>query len=290
MDGKLDEEIKKWEGNDARNISNIKTLFDDFSKEFTDDDYEEEEEQEMKDVYDFFNDNEDNSIVNGTKYNDFCTILVRNLKGASLDEYGSDYEKHPGYIDPNIRCVYLNIWLHFYTNIRCIPVDDMNILFNKVTDKISNLNISSTKYTNCPLESYNRSDEKPEGNITNLISFLFRDHDIPPKLFRKNSNSIDYCDNKKNERAKIYSELNRTYCNDTQISHNKINNFCNELETFKNTYTLLSDENLLKEVKPPSDPPQSSESQGITDKKSVQDISTSIHSTLPIEKREQVTS
>ncbi|GAB69772.1 hypothetical protein PCYB_005210, partial [Plasmodium cynomolgi strain B] len=232
----------------------------------------------MKDIYDFCNDNTEISTVNITEYNDFCKILVRNLKGASLDEDDPKYVTHPGYIDPNIRCIYLNIWLHFYTKIHCIPVDVMKILFNKIADKISQLQISNTKYTNCSLESYNEAGKKPEGNITNLISFLFRDHDIPPKLFRKNS--IDYCDNKKNESVRMYSEFKGTYCNDTQIANNKINIFCNELDTFKESNISLFDEELLKGVTPLSSPPQSGESQETSDTKSVQDVSTSIQSTL----------
>ncbi|GAB69640.1 hypothetical protein PCYB_003890, partial [Plasmodium cynomolgi strain B] len=94
------------------------------------------------------------------------------------------------YIKQNIRCTCLNIWLHFYTKIRCVPVDFMQKFINAINAGEYKLP-ESDNYKKCLLESYDAADNTIHENVTKLSIPVNSYRYILDILFKKPSSSTN---------------------------------------------------------------------------------------------------
>ncbi|GAB69795.1 hypothetical protein PCYB_005440, partial [Plasmodium cynomolgi strain B] len=172
-----------------------------------------------------------------------------NLKDASHINKISESKNLGNYIKPDIRCIYLNIWLYCFRIMRCVPDDVKMNLFSLINNKISPL-LKEDHYYKCNLESYNYAQNGTDERIMKLIYLVTTDDEILNILFERSSGSLDWCDSN-NVNVQILNELKTKLHEVNSSSVTKRSNVIDKLETLIEKTKSLSSPKI---VEPPEKP------------------------------------
>ncbi|KMZ81697.1 hypothetical protein PVIIG_05755 [Plasmodium vivax India VII] len=231
MDLSLSQEINEWKFKYPF-LKKIWNLFEDFSNEVTDDD------NPLHVVCDVIAAYYPEKI---NEYQEFCKILLKNLENVSVSENKQESETEAenleDHMDNNTRCTNLNRWLYYYTKIHHVPDEFIKQVFSAMYDVLTPWG-DKIKYTKCIYESYRDDYAEPE-DIIKLLTFVDNHDVIQSILMNEHSNVYDSCVNYINECDTIYRKLNTKHCGVNKSSDKKYIILCQDLETFKNSYTSL---------------------------------------------------